>query len=178
MWDRYVYIESTGTAESTLSKPRAAVFSVVTILFIAMFTPTALGNAVRFFTLEPLIDASLMAVSKTTKEFYLNHSEEILPMEDIHSVRGCRKEGECREYDAAYFRVKPRLSHDVWKLFAHGDPIYIPDHVVAPIAPGVNRCQVTYYGYRMTSSWISRLMRSLQIYPVLLEANCEFLGSA
>ena len=74
-------------------------------------------------------------------------------------------------------RVKPRLAHDFWKLVNYGNPFYVPDHVVAPIAPGVNQCQVTYYGYRMTSSWISRLLRSLEFYPVMLEANCRYIGA-
>jgi hypothetical protein len=77
--------------------------------------------------------------------------------------------------DAAYFRVQPRLAHDVWKLVAYGNPVYVPDHIVAPIAPGLNECHVTYYGYRMTSSWIARILRSLQFYPTMLEAKCTYL---
>jgi hypothetical protein len=117
-----------------------------------------------------------MLVSKHTEEFFLNHSEEIDPLGNIHSVRGCRHRGECTEADAVYFRILPRLSHDIWKLFVHENPLYVPDHVVAPIAPGVNKCEVTYYGYRVTSSGIARLLRSLEVYPTLLEANCTYLG--
>jgi hypothetical protein len=54
--------------------------------------------------------------------------------------------------------------------------VYVPDHIVAPIAPGLNECHVTYYGYRMTSSWIARVLRSLQFYPTMLEAKCTYIG--
>ncbi|HMO17245.1 MAG TPA: hypothetical protein PKA63_04455 [Oligoflexia bacterium] len=95
---------------------------------------------------------------------------------NTHAVLGCRLREEYSESDAVYFRVKPRLSHDIWKLINYGNPIYVPDHVVAPIAPGINECSVTYYGYRMTSSWSSRLMRSMEFYPVLLETTCIYRG--
>lgn len=158
------------------SKTRATVFSTLTCCFLLALTPTKIGNFIRFFTVEPLVDSSLMLISMNEEEYFLNHSEEIDPEGNVHSVRGCINLGACGEQEAAYFRIKPRLSHDVWKLIKYGDPVYIPDHVVAPIAPGVNRCSVVYYGYRITSSWISRLMRSLQIYPIMLEANCQHVG--
>jgi len=135
-----------------------------------------LGDAVRFFTMEPLIDGVLITFTKKVETFYLNNSQEVDPEANVHSVRGCKHAGQCSEKDAVYFKVLPRLSHDVWKLVTYGNPIYVPDHVVAPIAPGVNKCEVTYYGYRMTSSWIARLMRSFQLYPTMLEATCVSLG--
>jgi hypothetical protein len=151
---------------------------VVTVLALSIFTNTWLGSAVRFFTVEPVVDGVLIGLSKRTETFYLTQSDEIDPENNIHSVRGCRKRGECAEVDAAYFRVQPRLSHDIWKLLMYGNPVYVPDHIVAPIAPGLNECHVTYYGYRMTSSWIARVLRSLQFYPTMLEAKCTYLGSS
>jgi hypothetical protein len=176
LWNRLAYRTNKVNGEKTLSRTRAGICVALTIAFIATFTPTYLGSVVRFLTIEPLSDGLLMLVSKHTEEFFLNHSEEIDPLGNIHSVRGCRHRGECTEADAVYFRILPRLSHDIWKLFAHGNPLYVPDHVVAPIAPGVNKCEVTYYGYRVTSSGIARLLRSLEVYPTLLEANCTYLG--
>jgi hypothetical protein len=150
---------------------------IATVLALSVFTNTWLGSAVRFFTVEPVVDGVLIGLSKRTETFYLSQSDEIDPENNIHSVRGCRKRGECAEVDAAYFRVQPRLSHDIWKLWMYGNPVYVPDHIVAPIAPGLNECHVTYYGYRMTSSWIARVLRSLQFYPTMLEAKCTYLGS-
>lgn len=175
-WNRFAYRTNKSNGERTLSRTRAGICVALTIAFLSAFTPTYPGSVVRFVTLEPIVDGLLMLISKHTEEFYLNHSEEIDPIENIHSVRGCRHRGECTEVDAVYFRILPRLSHDIWKLFAHGNPLFVPDHVVAPIAPGVNRCEVTYYGYRVTSSGVSRLLRSLEFYPTLLEANCTYLG--
>jgi hypothetical protein len=175
-WRRFAYYTDKNTAERVLSRRRSGVVVAITFFFLAMFSPTWVGNSIRFFTIEPLIDGLLIASSMRTEIFYLNHSEEIDPENNVHSVRGCRSEGVCTERDAAYFRVRPRLSHDIWKLIKYDNPIYVPDHVVAPIAPGVNRCMVTYYGYRMTSSWIARLLRSLQFYPTMLECTCNYVG--
>ena len=175
-WNRWAYVTDKVTKERTLSRARSSVVVVVTILFLSMGTNTQLGSAVRFVTVEPLLDGMLMAVSKRTEVFYLTQSDEIDPDNNIYSVRGCRKRGECSEIDAAYFRVQPRLAHDVWKLVTYGNPVYVPDHIVAPIAPGLNECHVTYYVYRMTSSWIARILRSLQFYPTMLEAKCTYLG--
>jgi hypothetical protein len=176
VWNRLAYSTNRETGERTLSRTRSSVVVVATILFLSIFTNTQLGSAVRFVTVEPITDAILIALSKRTEIFYLTQSDEIDPENNIHSVRGCRKRGECAETDAAYFRVQPRLMHDLWKLIAYGNPVYVPDHIVAPIAPGVNECHVTYYGYRMTSSWIARILRSLQFYPTMLEAKCTYVG--
>ncbi len=177
VWNKYACTVNKETGERLVSRKRSSLLIGVTILFLAAFTPTGLGSAVRFVTVEPVFDGILMLLSKRTETFYLNNSEEIDPERNVHSVRGCKMEGLCSEKDAAYFRIMPRLSHDIWKLIEYGNPIYVPDHVVAPIAPGVNRCEVTYYGYRMTSSWISRMLRSFELYPTMLETSCTHLDS-
>ncbi len=175
-WQRFAFRTDRKTGERVLSRRRAGFVMGFTFLVLAGMSPTGLGDAIRFVTIEPVSDGILMATSMRTETFYLNNSEEIDHEENIHSVRGCRAAGMCAEADAAYFRVRPRLSHDVWKLWKYDNPIYVPDHVVAPIAPGVNKCSVTYYGYRMTSSWIARILRSLQFYPTMLEASCTYVG--
>jgi len=176
IWRRYACVTKAETGERSVSRGRAALLISLTIAAVSAFTSTWLGEAVRFVTIEPILDASLMAASTRTETFYLSSSEEIDPDNNVHSVRGCTTSGQCAEGDAAYFRVRPRLMHDIWKLFRYGNPIYVPDHIVAPIAPGLNRCEVTYYGYRMTSSWTSRLLRSCELYPTMLEASCVHLG--
>lgn len=176
VWNRYVFVPDPKGGEPVLSRSRSSILVGLTVCVLSIFTPTSLGDAVRFVTVEPIADTVLILATKKTETFYLNNSEEIDHEENIYAVRGCKHDGQCTEKDAAYFRVRPRLAHDLWKLWTYGNPIYVPDHVVAPIAPGVNRCEVTYYGYRMTSSWISRLIRSLQVYPTMLEASCTFLG--
>ena len=175
-WNRWAYSTDKKTNERVLSRTRSSTVVIVTVLFLSIFTNTGIGSAVRFVTVEPLVDAVLIGLSKRTAVFFLTQSDEIDPENNVHSVRGCRKRGECAEVDAAYFRVQPRLAHDVWKLLVYGNPVYVPDHIVAPIAPGLNECHVTYYGYRMTSSWIARILRSLQFYPTMLEAKCTYLG--
>ncbi len=177
VWNRFAYSVNKDTGEKVVSRKKSSLLIGLTFLFLMGFTPTGLGSAVRFVTVEPVMDGTMMLISLRTETFFLNNSEEIDPDRNVHSVRGCKMEGRCSEKDAAYFRIMPRLAHDIWKLIEHGNPIYVPDHVVAPIAPGVNRCEVTYYGYRMTSSWISRLLRSLELYPTLLETTCTHLDA-
>ncbi len=176
LWKRFAY-RTGSSGERELSRTRAGAIMLLTAAFVLAFTPTRIGDSIRFVTIEPISDAFFMTVSLRTETFYLNNSQEVEPEQNIHAVRGCHQSGMCNEHDAVYFRVRPRLSHDVWKLLTHGNPIYVPDHVVAPIAPGVNRCEVTYYGYRITSSWIARLLRTFQVYPIMLEASCTYLGS-
>jgi hypothetical protein len=177
VWHRFAYVRTGVNGELVLSRTRSSFLVLLTVALLSVFTNTRLGEAVRFVTIEPVIDGAMMAASLRTEIFYLTQSQEIDPEGNVHSVRGCRTRGECSEVDAAYFRVSPRLSHDIWKLCVHGNPIYVPDHAVSPIAPGLNECRVTYYGYRMTSSWIARVLRSLQVYPTMLEASCVYLGS-
>ena len=176
LWNRHAFSTDAKTGARVLSRKRSSFIIALTIVVGSVFTPTSLGDAIRFVTVEPFIDGILMSLTKKTETFYLNNSEEVDHEGNVHAVRGCRHAGQCTEKDAAYFRVRPRLAHDIWKFVTYGNPIYVPDHVVAPIAPGVNKCEVTYYGYRMTSSWISRLIRSMQFYPTMLEASCIYIG--
>jgi hypothetical protein len=177
VWSSVVFVVDPLTRERSISRTRSTLMLVATVLCLSIFTDTRLGEAARFFSTEPLCDSVLIATSLRTEVFYLSQSEEVDPEQNVHAVRGCRSRGECSELDAVYFRVRPRLAHDVWKLFAYGNPVYVPDHVVAPIAPGINECHVTYYGYRMTASWIARILRSLQVYPTLLEVKCSHLNA-
>lgn len=177
LWNAVVVVINPVTLERSVSRTRSTVMIIATILCLSICTDTRLGGMVRFFSTEPLCDSVLIATSLRTEVFYLSQSEEVDPEYNVHAVRGCRVRGECSELEAVYFRVRPRLAHDVWKLFAYGNPVYVPDHVVAPIAPGINECHVTYYGYRMTASWIARILRSLQVYPTLLEVKCSHLNA-
>lgn len=176
-WNRFAFSVDKQSGNRILSRKKSGLLIGLTFLAIMALTPTGIGDTIRFVTIEPLSDGILMAATLKTETFYLYSSEEVHPEQNIHSVRGCRTEGECSEKDASYFRVKPRLAHDLWKLIQYGNPIYVPDHVVAPIAPGVNKCIVTYYGYRITASWISRILRSLQVYPTMLEASCSHIAT-
>lgn len=176
LWDRVVYKNDKETGERVLSRKRAGGMLAATFMAAVAMTPTTAGEFVRFFTVEPAVDAVMMAATMRTDKMNLYASEEIVPEHNIHSVRGCAVD-QCSESDAIYMRVKPRLSHDIWKLVAHGNPIYVPDHVVAPIAAGVNRCEVTHYGIRLTNSFIGRVASSLQVYPTMLEAKCRNIST-
>jgi hypothetical protein len=161
------------SGEKTFSKKRASAMLAATFALASAFTPTIVGEAVRFMTVEPAVDAASMMLTLRKDTFYLSESQELDPAHNMHQVKGTRVEDGRSTADAVYFRVRHRLSHDVWNMAVHGNPNYVTDHVVAPIAPGINKCEVTYYGYRMSSSWTSRMMRSLEIYPTMLEAKCN-----
>lgn len=109
--------------------------------------------------------AGLMATTWKDEVVFLTSAEEVDPLSEVHSIRGCRAIP-CRESDAIYYRVRSSWMHDGYALLKRGHMFY-PEEVAGVVAPGVNRCEVTSYGIR-----IKALMRGWGIYPEMLDAVC------
>lgn len=166
IWKNGAYKKDKETGTKVFSKKRATALAMAAAITGVGMTPTAYGEFIRYFTIEPATDAvAMLSLGRKDETLYLNYSQEINPDKNIHMVRGC-KTIQCGEKDSVYFRVEPRLSHNIWSAFNNSKPFFITDHVVAPIAPGVNECKVTSYGIR----W--RVARWAQAYPQLLSAQC------
>ena len=97
---------------------------------------------------------------------YLHNSQEIDSVENTHSVQGATRLP-LNEDDSFYFRVDSTLFNHLWSLWHKGN-IFYTDYVAAAIPPGVNKCVITSYGFRLKT-----LMRRMEIYPHLLSASCQ-----
>lgn len=153
LWDRVVY-----TKEGYFSKVRAGVMLASTIAFLWVLPHVLLFAA----------QAGLFLATVQKETIFLTQAQEIVPDEDIHSVRGCESEV-CDADNSVYFRVRPTGFHQVWSLLTRGS-IFLPDYVTSPVAPGLNRCEVVSYGFRAKF-----LMRNWDVYPDLLSARCSFV---
>ena len=135
-----------------VTRKRAGITIALT-LFVIMMTPT-------------FMSAALYAWTKETAIIYMTDTQEIDPENDVHSARGCRKIP-CSDSDAAYFRVKGSIFHEIHSLVTKRHRFF-PEEVSGVIAPGINRCEVLSYGIR-----VKALMRGWGIYPLMLDAVCE-----
>lgn len=153
LWDRVVY-----TSEGYFSKVRAGVLLASTLAFV-----WALPHILLFVG-----QATLFAATAQRETIFLTQAQEILPEEDIHSVRGCES-AVCDADNSVYFRVRPTGFNQAWSLLTRGT-VFLPDYVTSPVAPGVNRCDVLSYGIR-----VKTLMRNWDVYPDLLSAKCTFV---
>lgn len=109
--------------------------------------------------------AGLMATTWKDEVVFLTNSEEVDPIGEVHSIRGCRNIP-CTESDAIYYRVRASWMHDLYALKKRQHFFY-PEEVAGVVAPGVNRCEVSSYGIRVRA-----LMRGWGIYPDMLNAIC------
>lgn len=143
-----------GTLE--FSKVRGGLMVLVTVGSLFLIPPTV----------EFVYDASMYGLTGHRNEtMYLFDSQEIIPVQNIHAVKGC-KVVPCNDTDTIYFRVEPKLFNHIWSLIVKGE-LFFPDYV-AVVAPGVNKCTVTTYGIR-----IKLVMRSSDWYPEMLDLTCE-----
>jgi hypothetical protein len=126
------------------------------IRFVALDDADPFGAAWR---------VAMMASTWRQEKEYLISAEEVDAVEGIHAIRGCRQIP-CAEEDAIYFRVRGTLAHTIWSVVARGTFIY-PDCTASVVAPGVNLCDVTSYGIRVTA-----LIRGWDLYPDMLYATC------
>lgn len=140
------------------SKVRAGTFLTATFVFLwFMLMPTLVfvGEVISY------------AVTADVDEVvFLHNSQEINPDENMHSVQGATKLP-LDEDDSFYFRVESTLFNHLWSITHRGNLFYA-DYVAAAIPPGVNRCVITSYGFRLKT-----LMRNWEIYPHLLSASCQ-----
>lgn len=141
------------------SKVRAGSFLTATIVFLWFFlTPTLV-----FVTDVALYSATV----KHDETIYLSFSQEIDPVNNIHSVKGSESE-DSDELNGFYFRVESSAFNQLWSLW-HRNSFFYPDYVASAVPPANNNiCVVTSYGIRLKT-----FMKRFEIYPQLLSAHCR-----
>ena len=152
---RWVWNRFARNAQGRVTWKRASATLLATVIFLWMVPGMMLMGW----------QSMLMATTWRDEVVYLTSTEEVDPLGEIHSVRGCRAIP-CRESDAIYFRVGSSWAHNIYSRVNRGHFFY-PEEVAGVVAPGVNRCEVTSYGIR-----IKALMRGWGIYPNMLDAIC------
>ncbi len=156
------------TGQKYRSKKRAGAMILSTIFLASAALPLGIGGPARSVigaVTEPIYDGARMTTMMHTDIMYLNDQHLANHADNIWVVKGTREKGAGVD-EAILFTVKPSLAHDVWNMAVKGHPFFIPDQVVAPVAPGNTQAyKVTSYGVR----W--RLANWLQAYPVMLDAQ-------
>ncbi|MEZ0261514.1 MAG: hypothetical protein ACAH80_10925 [Alphaproteobacteria bacterium] len=173
MWafNKVCYKKDKKTGEKHLSRNRAGAFILATAFIASAAVPGMIGTPARTAigaVTEPVSDGIRMALFMHKSEtMYLNDQHVVNEAENIWVVKGTTTPNGGVE-ETVLFKVKPSLAHDIWQWRTKGDPFFMPDRVVGPVAPGANnKCTVTYYGAR----W--RIANWLQAYPYLLDVKCE-----
>ena len=155
LWDRSVhYVDAYGMRR--FSKVRAGLFIIATGAGIYIFPTVAL------FCLDI---ALYLTTSRRDELVYMTKPEEVLPLENIHSARGCRALP-CAAHNSIYFRVRPLAFNHLWSLL-NGHGFFFPDYVAAAVPSQVSLCAITSYGIR-----VNFFMRWTEVYPDLLDAEC------
>lgn len=171
MWlfNKVAYKKDKETGEKKFRPKRAKAMILSTIFAGSALIPGMIGAPARTImgaVTEPVMDGVRMASMYHHDEImYLNDQHIANADENLWVVKGTLNPNGGVD-DAVLFYVKPSLAHDIWSWANTGNPMFIPDQVVAPVAPGANNMyRVTYYGVR----W--RLATWLQAYPQLLDVQ-------
>ncbi|MFX4299994.1 hypothetical protein [Pseudosulfitobacter pseudonitzschiae] len=149
IWNRFARNDA-----GRITQKRAAATFAATIFALYMI-PAMLGL---------VFQVTLMATTMKREQVYLTQSEEINPDMELFNVRGNTKPVSTPE-NALYYRVRPTLAHQIHSYAVYQTPFYAED--IASIAPGLNRCEVLSYGFRMRL-----LVRGWGIYPDMLWSSC------
>lgn len=152
LWNEVVYVDE------KFSRKRGGIMLVSTGLF-AWFIMVPL--------LVFLLDVGLYtATVKRDEKVYLYNSQEIDGANNIHSVQGCYKIP-CGDDDSIYYRIEASLFNELWTIL-NRHTLYFSDTIAAAVSPTVSECTITSYGVR-----VKLFMRSMDIYPNLLESKCQ-----
>ncbi|MEP3665810.1 MAG: hypothetical protein ABJN42_03640 [Roseibium sp.] len=150
IWNRFAKND-----EGRLTTKRAGTTFVATL-----FTLWMLPTVFLFF-----FQVFLMMTTMKHEQVYLTQSEEIGVSEELFNVRGNTKPVSTPE-NALYYRVRPTIAHQIYSYWNYSTPFYAED--IASVAPGLNKCDVVSYGFRMRL-----LVRGWGIYPDMLWSSCE-----
>lgn len=179
LFKKLCYKTDKETGEKKLRPTRAKAMVLTTAFLASAAIPGMIGMPARATigaVTEPIMDGARMATMMHKDEvMYLNDQHVVDHKNNVWVVKGTiSPDGDVN--DAVLFNVKPSLMNDLWSWKNKGNPFFIPDQVVAPVAPGANnKYLVTYYGHR----W--RLFTWLQAYPELLDVKAipaDFNGAA
>ena len=169
MFKKICYKTDKETGEKKLRPNRAKAMILTTAFLASGAIPGMIGTPARTVmgsVAEPIIDGARMATMMHKDEImYLNDEHVVDHAHNVWVVKGTTKPGGDVN-DAVLLNVKPSLMNDLWSWKNKGNPFFIPDQVVSPVAPGnQTKYMVTYYGHR----W--RLFTWLQAYPELLDVK-------
>lgn len=157
VWNRFAKDPDTGL----FSQWRGGATLAVTLLFLWF----AVAPILEFF-----FDVGMYVATYRYREtIYLTNSQEIDPVNNVHSAQGCTHLP-CSDANSVYFRIRGNLFNEAWSLW-NGYGFFYPDYVAAAIPSAVSKCEVTSYGVRF-----KLFMRSTEIYPDLLESVCTPLS--
>lgn len=155
LWYIWLWRKMTHDSHGRFSRYRAMLSVMLTILFIFVFP----------IVCEFTFHAGLFVMTYKHEVVYLTNSEEIYPEEDIHSIKGCGMLP-CGNENSEYYRVEATPFSEVYSLVTDGIFFY-PDSVAT--VPGVSRCDVISYGYRLKSKFMKQF---LDAYPYVLNITC------
>jgi hypothetical protein len=157
LWDKVVYREDR-YKNRMFSKTRAGLFLTASLIFAWL---------VLLPLLAFLFDLGLyLATVKKDEVVYLTNSQEIIPEENVHSVQGCHSLP-CTDENSVYFRIRGTWFNEAWSL-VHGHGLFFPDYIAAAVPLSISKCTITSYGVR-----IKLIMRGMDIYPDVLQTECE-----
>jgi hypothetical protein len=156
IWRRWTYYTNEYGVQR-FSKIRGGLMIIATVVALH-YVPHTL-----FFMWQ----AGLYTVTSNVNEtVYLTNSQEIDPVENVHSVQGCHSLP-CTDDNSVYFRIRATYFHEVWSLL-NGHGFFFPDYVAAAVPIGASKCVITAYGIR-----VKLFMRAGNIYPDLLAISCQ-----
>ncbi len=169
LFKKLCYKKDKATGEKKVSPRRAKAMILSTAFLASAAIPGMIGMPARHTigaVAEPVFDGARMATMMHKNEImYLNDEHVVDHAHNVWVVKGTTKPGGDVN-DAVLLNVKPSLMNDLWSWKNKGNPFFIPDQVVSPVAPGnQTRYMVTYYGHR----W--RLFTWMQAYPELLDVK-------
>lgn len=169
IWDKHAYTTDKDTGERHLSRKRAGAILCATFAVATALTPTMPGEMIRDWTVDPMIDAPIMLVTRNHDTLHNARVQEVAP--DVYRLQGCFSEV-CTPENTATFNIEGRVSHGIWQLLDKGNPFFIPDRVAAAVPNGANKCEIDSYSVR------ARVSRYVPIFPQVLDIECVATGGA
>ncbi len=168
IWNKHAYTTDKETGERHLSRNRAGAILSATFLAAVALTPTVPGEMIRDWTVDPVIDAPIMLVTRNHDTLYNARVQEVSP--DVYRLQGCFSQV-CTPENTATFNIEGRVSHGMWQLLDKGNPFFVPDRVAAAVPNSANKCEIDSYSVR------ARISKYVPIFPQVLDIECVATGA-
>ncbi|HYD19207.1 MAG TPA: hypothetical protein VEF76_12080 [Patescibacteria group bacterium] len=165
------------SGERKVTRPKLRIgMRLATAFMLSAMIPGMIGMPARN-TMEIGVDSFRMGTSLHTEVVRLNDTKNTAD-ENVWSVTGNRFEN--GQETPMIWKVKTSIPNDIWSLTHTGNPVFYPDDVTAPVAPGANDLyRITTYGQRWrVADWLQAFPQIVQVQKLTPQEAADFNAAA
>lgn len=166
------------TGERRVTRPKMRLgMRLATAFMLSAMIPGMIGVPARNVA-EVGVDGFRMGTTLHTEVVRLNDTKNAADNDNVWTITGNRFHNGAET--PMIWKVKTSIPNDLWSLTHTGNPVFYPDDVTAPVAPGANDLyRITTYGVRWrVADWLQAFPQIVHVEKLNAQETADFNAAA